>query len=332
MIQLLAENKETLYGFFAVTGSIIAYGSFGVPIKTPAIQKADVHPWIYMNYKSTAVFIVSWLILSYNKFTFTYWGFISASIFVSGGTMAIAAIRYTGLGVSQAIWSGTGMVVSFLWGWIVLKENVKNIYLSFLALFLLCSGIAGVALSPNTNDMIEPTKGEYERINQNEIDTDHNVIHRKKRFKIGILLAFANGFLNGSFLVPLSYAPKEAHGIQFLISFAIGIMVIVLFMDLVVFIVLFFMGKKFPPFHFRVTCIPGLSTGFMWTIGNFCATYATLYLGNTIGFPLVQVQLIISGMWGLFYYKEIKGWKRISLFFGSVIVTIGGAILLSLFG
>ncbi len=66
----------------------------------------------------------------------------------------------------------------------------------------------------------------------------------------------------------------------------------------------YFLGK---PVSFLVKVAAGL----VWSIGNMGSTYATLHLGNTIGkkglrvivtvagFPLVQAQVIISGLWGV---------------------------------
>jgi len=55
-------------------------------------------------------------------------------------------------------------------------------------------------------------------------------------------------------------------------------------------------------------------------------------LGLTIGFPLTQCALIVSGLWGIFYYKELNGWKTITQFFVGVAVLLPGAVLLGIFG
>jgi glucose uptake protein GlcU len=60
--------------------------------------------------------------------------------------------------------------------------------------------------------------------------------------------------------------------------------------------------------------------------------YATLYLGLTVGFPLTQVALVTSGLWGILLFREISGAKTLIVWTLSVCVLLGGAAMLSLFG
>ena len=85
--------------------SVFLFGSFAVPIKTPAMQQARVHPIVIQCYKSTACFVTSFLVLLLRDFKFSYWGVLGAGIWVLNGIAAIAAVQCAGIGVSQAIWS-----------------------------------------------------------------------------------------------------------------------------------------------------------------------------------------------------------------------------------
>lgn len=73
--------------------------------------------------------------------------------------------------------------------------------------------------------------------------------------------------------------------------------------------------------------LPGFITGTFWGMGNFNAMFATVYLGQTIGFPLTQCCLLINGLWGILYYGEIAGALPISLFILASVVIIAGAAL-----
>ena len=44
----------------------------------------------------------------------------------------------------------------------------------------------------------------------------------RARFWIGVALAVYIGVANGSMMVPFEYAPKDAHGAEYVISFGIG--------------------------------------------------------------------------------------------------------------
>lgn len=39
-------------------------------------------------------------------------------------------------------------------------------------------------------------------------------------------------------------------------------------------------------------------------MGNFCAMYATIYLGQTVGFPLTQLCLVVNGLWGILWVRQ----------------------------
>jgi predicted phage tail protein len=49
-------------------------------------------------------------------------------------------------------------------------------------------------------------------------------------------------------------------------------------------------------------------------------------------YPIMQCSLFISGIWGVFVFKEIVGWRAILVFFLSGGVLLGGAAQLGAFG
>jgi hypothetical protein len=50
----------------------VFFGSFGVPIKSPAIVDAQVDPVIFQCYKTAACFSTCWLALLFVDFKFTW--------------------------------------------------------------------------------------------------------------------------------------------------------------------------------------------------------------------------------------------------------------------
>lgn len=57
------------------------------------------------------------------------------------------------------------------------------------------------------------------------------------------------------------------------------------------------MRRPVPSMQFRVASGPAILTGVLWSLGNFLSIYAVQYLGLSLGWPLVQCQLIISSLW-----------------------------------
>jgi len=334
----LEKNQDAL-GYIAVSGAILFFGSFAVPLKTRRVQEAQVDPVVFQMYYSLSIFCSSFLVLTYNPWVFTPWGIAGAALWVPASILSIFAINYLGLSIAVGVWAGTTIVISFLWGALAFPKDdaVKNIPLSVLALFLLVSGIVCLSLS-NSEFVKKLGKNKETKQNINEEDDryeDSPLLTQKSQEDkssnsgklIGLACSLILGCLNGSMMVPLRFVPKEAQGINYIVSFGIGVLIV----TPVCAIVYFLARRRIPVFHYRIALIPGLITGLLWNIGNFCSIYATLYLGLTIGFPLTQLALVVSGLWGLLVFKELRGIIVILVWFASVIVLLSGAALLSLY-
>ena len=55
-------------------------------------------------------------------------------------------------------------------------------------------------------------------------------------------------------------------------------------------------------------------------------------MGMTVGYPISQCAMLIAGMWGVFYYKEIRENAKIMAFALSTIVVCTGAAVLGIYG
>jgi hypothetical protein len=56
---------QIILGFLGAFGANIFFGSFGVPFKTEAMLRAKPNPLVVQSYKTLAVFLTCWLVLSY---------------------------------------------------------------------------------------------------------------------------------------------------------------------------------------------------------------------------------------------------------------------------
>ena len=79
--------------------------------------------------------------------------------------------------------------------------------------------------------------------------------------------------------------------------------------------------------------MPGSIAGVSWNIANFCGTAATTIEANASGgdavvmAQMMSLQLITSGLWGIFYYKEMRGWPAM-VWGGFAVWTVVGMVLL----
>jgi len=148
------------------------------------------------------------------------------------------------------------------------------------------------------------------------------------RRKVGICAAIFNGIFAGSSFVPIHYVSEEAKGLSYVISFAIGATLSTTLLWAIRYLFLvnksksFFIGyQQLPSFHLRVMAVPGCTAGVLWSIGNFGNILAVTYLGQGVGISLGQASLITSGLWGIFWYKEIREMWKIILWFSAAILT-----------
>ena len=158
-----------------------------------------------------------------------------------------------------------------------------------------------------------------------------------KRRTLGILAAMIfTGIYGGSIMAPMKWAPEDAKGLGYLISFGIGASVVTMTLWIIRFLYASHRHQSFvkgyhalPSFHLRKMWLHGGTAGLLWSIGNFFSIIAIDYLGEGVGYSLVQSSILVSGLWGIFYFKEITGAKTIAKWFASAALTLCGIILLS---
>mmetsp|Transcript_12256 Transcript_12256/g.16038 ORF Transcript_12256/g.16038 Transcript_12256/m.16038 type:complete len:422 (-) Transcript_12256:245-1510(-) len=405
-------------GWMAAFCSALAFGSFGVPIKSKQAMSVDVDPLVFQSYKTIMVFLTSWLVLlGGEELSFSPWGIVSAAFWVPGGIATVYAIKTAGLAIGIGVGACFIVLVSFIWGIFIFQEHVHSHFGASFAIFCMIGGLCGMAYysSPeSTNSSSSSSSGgddndinsvigagaesdqaqaAYSQVTTTEEDeTDHNaadddavvvissirtsddpfdhepnneddfddelssghiqgvpsaaaaipyeIIFGRKiaKRKLGILAAaLVTGVWGGSILVPMKWAKSnKTQGVGYLISFAIGALIITTFMWIVRLCYNAYLLKSFqkaydnlPSFHIKVMWLPGGVGGLLWSIGNFFSLISVYYLGEGVGYPLVQTSILVSGLWGIFYFQEITGARRISSWFLSASLAVCGILLLS---
>jgi hypothetical protein len=55
-------------GWAAAFGGMLAFGTFGAPIKSDVARSVDIDPLVFQSYKTTMCFLTSWLVLLYGTY------------------------------------------------------------------------------------------------------------------------------------------------------------------------------------------------------------------------------------------------------------------------
>jgi len=153
---------------------------------------------------------------------------------------------------------------------------------------------------------------------------------------LGICCSGFGGIWGGSQMVPFEYAPLETQGLEFVISFAIGALMITIMLWFIRYLYHVIRLKnakaaynELPSFHVRTMFIPGSISGILWSLGNICSIISVTYLGEGIGFSVTQGSMLVSGLWGIFYFQEITKAHAIRMWILFAICCICGIVLLS---
>ncbi len=119
------------------------------------------------------------------------------------------------------------------------------------------------------------------------------------RRALGIVSAMFAGIYGGSVMVPMKWAPADARGMSYLISFAIGAATVNLSLWIFRGIYLSYKNRSFsvgynalPSLHLKKMWRYGGACGLLWSIGNIFSIISVEYLGQGVGYSVVQSSIL----------------------------------------
>mmetsp|Transcript_19937 Transcript_19937/g.30182 ORF Transcript_19937/g.30182 Transcript_19937/m.30182 type:complete len:382 (-) Transcript_19937:41-1186(-) len=310
---------------------------------------------------------------------FTPWGIVSAIFWVPAGVMAIYAVKNAGLAMSQGLWSSIIVLVSFVWGIFVFSEKVKSKCMASVAILIMMCGLWGMSFFSNpvhhhetmetradahfesATEGIQAKSSDYTQIApvsdfddtfEDNIDSSLNLDTSSEssltekvtsesvtKRRWGLAGAVFNGIWGGSIMVPMHFAPPEAGGTGYVVSFAIGALLVTAILWVARFFVeLYRSGPDYstrralnalPSFYLKVMWKPGCLAGLLWSIGNVASMISVHNLGEGVGYSVTQAAMLCSGLWGIFYFNEVVSRDLKLKWFASAVITVGGILLLS---
>lgn len=254
--------------------------------------------------------------------------------------LCVKVVDLLGVSVGQGLWSGAAALVAFIDG-LLQGQELGNASLAVTGIALLVLGIGGLALSSggtkdgDSNKDAKLSKLTPETLEANTLAAESQQMGSVDRIIRGVILAFCIGLLGGSIFVPLNvFTDLEGKDqILYSIPFAVGV-VISAAGFLLVHRGLQAAGAATPlTWELRTCFLPGMASGILWNCGNMCAILSMLPpLGAAVGYPLTQSCMLIGGLWGILFYREIAGAAAITRFFVCALILLAGAGLLGVFG
>eukprot|EP00555_Chaetoceros_dichaeta_P004482 CAMPEP_0198266692 /NCGR_PEP_ID=MMETSP1447-20131203/29599_1 /TAXON_ID=420782 /ORGANISM="Chaetoceros dichaeta, Strain CCMP1751" /LENGTH=323 /DNA_ID=CAMNT_0043956903 /DNA_START=345 /DNA_END=1316 /DNA_ORIENTATION=- len=158
------------------------------------------------------------------------------------------------------------------------------------------------------------------------------------RRHLGIIGAIINGAWGGNSIIPMHYAKAQGFdGAGYLISYSCGSMIVTIALWVLRFLYNLYRTEgdaklaydSLPSSHIRKMWLPGFLAGAIYSLGNFCSLITVSILGQGVGYSFIQTSMLISGLWGIFYFSEIKGTTLIVKWMLSSLITVIGIMGLS---
>ena len=84
-----------------------------------------------------------------------------------------------------------------------------------------------------------------------------------------------------------------------------------------------------PSFYFCEMWVLASVTGVLWSIGNICRIVAVTSLGLSMEQSVIQISMLISGLWGIVWYQEVRGAMDVALWILSTSLACTGILWLS---
>jgi len=271
--------------------AIFSWGSSLVPFKLAG--KVD---GIQYNLFISMGIVISTLIalpLLNFSFGFSIHGLVAGAMWALGNTIGIFSIRLLGLSKAVPMMGACIVLTSFLWGILFFNEQLKLILVALIGIVLLIIGIPLIVTSREqmTSSSAKP-----------------------------LIFAIITGVTFGSYITPLKLSGLPIN--EYIFSMVLGILVT----SSIIYLLSLYMRKQRPNFN---KIFHGISSGFMWTIGNITSLFAISSLGLSIGLPLTQAQLLVATSWGLFYFKESTNKEAVLKIIIGAILVLSGAVLLA---
>jgi glucose uptake protein GlcU len=146
---------------------------------------------------------------------------------------------------------------------------------------------------------------------------------------IGFSLALLAGLFFGTqfiFIQYLKFCTDEAHtcnDTDYLFGHFSGILLASTF-----YLVIYSVVKRNRPCVYPRVIVPGLISGIMWGIAMVGWFLANQRLSLAVSFPVITAGPgFVSSAWGIFIFREIKGWKNITLYFVAFLVSLCGQVM-----
>ena len=270
---------------------VFAFGTYMVPLK----KYPNYSSWAFLAVMSVGALVCSSVIACVTgQFNLQPVGVLCGLLWVFGGALCFWAVQ------AEADLAGTGLrsmsvsiLLSFITGVTLFAEHTL-FYFSIPAIACMLVGIW--------------------------IPAGH-VKHIWKNWR-----SLLSGVVFGSYLIP--YKLSNLGDMEFLFPFSVGVCV-----GSVLLVVAMTLKRKKSFGYPKIPTLFAFGSGVLWMLGTLAIFWAIAddgLFGYAVGYPLLQLNLVVNQLWGVFAFGEYATrTERIKLAVSTVVI-LSGAVLLTL--
>ena len=227
--------------------------------------------------------------------------FLGGVIWAVSGLSAFVGTQRLGMAKAFGIWSPLNIIVSILWGIILFGEflhtGTLNIILAAVSFVVIIGGILMIIFSGSEGDRSKQSGAAL----------------------YGYLGALGAGIGWASYFIPIRISGLSMWVAMLPLAagmFAGGAVICIVSKSS--------LHLEKPSHYMRV-----LSTGLLWTAGNYCALLMMQHLGTGKGFTIAQLCVVVNALLGVFWEHTPRPGTRAAYLTlaGVVVATIGAAVL-----
>ena len=278
-----------MLSIIGVLTGVFAFGTYMIPLK----KYPNYSSWAFLAVMAVGALFCSAVIASVTgQFNLQPVGILCGCLWVLGGGLCFWAVQ------AEADLAGTGLrsmsvsiLLSFITGVTLFTEHTL-LYFSIPAIICMLVGI-----------WIPAGK----------------VQHLWKNWR-----SLLSGAVFGSYLIP--YKLSNLGDMEFLFPFSVGVCL----GSVALFIVLTLKRGK----RYDMPLVPSLfafGAGVLWMLGTLAIFWAIAddgLFGYAVGYPLLQLNLVVNQLWGVFAFGEYATRnERIKLAISTVVILSGAALL-----
>lgn len=287
-----------LYAFITV----LAWGTWLAPSQAIAFRNQQIKTF-YVAVANLSLSLAVWAFQGLHGLSWAvFWPpFLGGLIWSLSGLLAFTGAHRLGMARAYGIWAPVNVLVSMLWGILLLGEmrgqSSAQLGGFFLSLLIVLTGVLLIIFAKGFSGLA----------------------HSGTALRAGVLASLGAGVLWGSYYIPIQLSAASMWVAAF--PLALGI-----FAGSALLVGLTRQPLRLdqPGHYFRV-----LSTGLLWGIGNYGMLLLVGQFGAGRGFTISQLGIVVNGLMGIFLFKDPPPRSRAAVFtlIGCLCATLGGILM-----